>query len=343
MTTTAAIGYDHTIGFQANQGRGFNNPVDAALDSRGVLYVLNRAGPEMSVRLPYKRVTICTIEEDYLGEFATGGTGNGDLWWPSSLAFDRDDRLYVADEALQRVSIFNSRGEFLAQWGEAGSGDGQLNRPSSIAFDDEDNLYVADSLNHRVQKFTREGRFLSAWGEFGDGPGQFNMPWGIALGTGGDVYVADWRNDRVQRFSADGRFLEQIGEPGGGEGQLNRPAGVAVCGLGNLHVADWGNERVQVFDPDGEVVAVLRGDSMPSKWAMDYFAANPDEARARAESNLEPSLAHRELSPRERRREESANVEKLFWGPTSVRLDDKGRIYVVDSLRHRIQVYRWQS
>ena len=106
MTTQTAFQYSHTVGFLANQGRGFNNPVDVALDSSGLLFVLNRAGPEVGIRLPYKRVTICSVEQQYLGEFGTGGQGDGEFWWPSSLAFDREDRLYVADEALQRVSIF---------------------------------------------------------------------------------------------------------------------------------------------------------------------------------------------------------------------------------------------
>ena len=42
MTVQVEIGYSHTVGFLANQGRGFNNPVDVAWDSTGVLYVLNR-------------------------------------------------------------------------------------------------------------------------------------------------------------------------------------------------------------------------------------------------------------------------------------------------------------
>ena len=87
---SAGIVYAHTVGFQANQGRGFNNPVDLAMDSQGVLYILNRAGPEMAIRMPYKRVSICTAEAEYLGEFGTGGTGNGEVWWPSSLAFATD-------------------------------------------------------------------------------------------------------------------------------------------------------------------------------------------------------------------------------------------------------------
>jgi len=335
------IVYEHTVGFQANQGRGFNNPVDLALDSRGVMFVLNRAGPENAIRLPYKRVTICTAEEEYLGEFGTGGTGKGEFWWPSSLAFDSADRLYVADEALHRVSVFSSEGVFLNHWGAEGKGHGQLNRPSSIAFDQADDLYVSDSMNHRVQKFTKEGRFLAAWGGPGPGsePGRFNMPWGIALAPDGDIQVADWRNDRVQRFTSQGEFLGGVGEPGEGNGQLNRPAGIAVDHQGNLYVADWGNQRVQVFSPAGQVLADLRGDSVPSKWAQDYFDANPDEAKARSASDLEPDVRH--LGGE--RREESANIEKLFWGPTAVKLDAQGHIYVVDSLRHRIQIYRWES
>ena len=328
--------YSHTVGFMANQGRGFNNPIDVALAPSGALYVLNRAGPEVGIRLPYKRVTICTVDEQYLGEFSTGGIEDGQLWWPSSLAFDRQGLLYVADEALNHVSVFTAEGQFLAKWGEAGSEEGQLNRPSYIAFDGNDDLLIADSLNHRVQKFTKDGRFLETWGQYGDGPGQFNMPWGLAVDHAGNVLVADWRNDRVQMFDGQGNFLRQWAAGPVGSKLFHRPANVAVDSDGLLYVADWGNERVQVLAPDGEVLASLRGDSVDSQWAQDYFAANPDEGAARLAADLTP-----ELGPAaEPLREESANVEELFWGPTSISLDDQGRIYVVDSCRHRLQVYR---
>ena len=328
--------YSHTIGFMANQGRGFNNPIDVALDPSGILYVLNRAGPEVGIRLPYKRVTICTVDEQYLGEFSAGGIQDGQLWWPSSLAFDCQGLLYIADEALNHISVFTPEGEFLTKWGQAGPGEGMFNRPSYIAFDANDDLLVADSLNHRVQKFTRDGRFLETWGGPGNGPGQFNMPWGLALDSDGNIFVADWRNDRVQMFDDHGKFLHQwVTAPGGGK-LFNRPANVAVDGNGLLYIADWGNERVQVLSPEGEVLAVLRGDSVDSRWARDYFAANPEEGAARWSADLMPNIS----PATEQLREESANVEKLFWGPTAIALDEEGRIYVVDSCRHRIQVYQ---
>ena len=33
-------------------------------------------------------------------------------------------------------------------------------------------------------------------------------------------------------------------------------------------------------------------------------------------------------------------VERSLWGPTSVKLDAEGLIYIVDSCRYRLQIYR---
>ena len=336
MTTTTSFRYSHTIGFLARRFKGFNNPVDVALDSAGTLYVVSRSGPEISSRLEDKRITICTVGEDFLGEIGTGGSGEGQFMWPSSLAFDSKDRLYVADEALNRISIFTRENEFLGHWGTQGSGEGQFNRPSSIAFDGHDNLYVTDSLNHRVQYYHRNGEFLRQWGGLGTGPGQFNMPWGVVPDRQGNVYVSDWRNDRIQKFDSAGDFLLQIGSSGDEDGQFHRPAGLSVDAEGNIYVADWGNERVQVLSQQGEVLAKFRGDATNSAWAQEYFVANPEEGAARLAADLEPPVD----PPEERYREESASIEKYLWGPTAVKLDSAGRIYIVDSCRHRLQIYR---
>ena len=74
---------------------------------------MSRGGPELDIRLHYKRVTMCTVDEEYLGEFSTGGTDDGGLWWPSAIAIDSQDNIYIADEALQRVSVFTKRGKLL--------------------------------------------------------------------------------------------------------------------------------------------------------------------------------------------------------------------------------------
>ena len=342
---TCPYEYSHTIGLYSLLGRGFNNPVDVAFGKDvpayagvTVMYVLNRAGPEVASRMPNKRISMCTVDEEYLGEFSGGGVEDGQMMWPSSIATDRDGNVYVSDEALQRITIFDGRGRYLDKWGTKGRADGEFNRPSGIAFDADDNLLVTDSLNCRVQRYTREGRFLESWGRPGRADGEFNLPWGIHVSRqSGDVLVADWRNDRVQRFDAGGRHTATYGASGDGDGELNRPAGVTTDTDGNIYVADWGNERVQALRPDGSFLANMRGESGISKWGHEYFEVNADELRERRKSDMEP-----ELGPMARgsSREESANIEKLFWGPTAVKMDDEGRMFVVESCRFRIQVYQ---
>ena len=340
MTATivshATFTYSHTVGFLAYRGRGFIHPVDLALADGGTMYVLNRGGPESVGRLELKRVCVCTVDEGYIGEWGTGGTEDGQFWWPSGIARGQDGRLYVTDEALQRVNVFDASGQYIRHWGAAGDEPGQLNRPAAIAAAPDGTLLISDGMNHRIQRFTGDGEYRGGWGEYGTQAGQFNTPWGVSCDASGNVFVADWRNDRVQAFTPDGRFVGQWGVSGDGKGQLSRPSSVAVDGEGYIYVADWGNERVQIFAPDGEVAAVLRGDATTSSWAEDYLAANPDEQAARREANLSPAV-----NPwRDRHRETSAGVEALFWGPTSIALDGEGRIYVADSCRHRVQVYR---
>ena len=338
MSSPTEYRYSHTIGFYSNSGgRGFNSPVDVALGRDEVLYVLNRGDYDYEERFPSKTVTICNVAEDFLGQFGSGGTGDGELMWPASIAIDRDENLYISDEALHRISIFSKDGRFQGRWGVKGEWDGEFNRPAGMAFDGNDDLLVVDGLNHRIQKYTKSGRFLGGWGSRGTGDGEFNMPWGIAVDLHGDVYVSDWRNDRVQKFDPDGRHLASWGTSGQGDGEFHRPAGVAVDLEGNIYIADWGNERVQVLAPDGSFLAKLRGESGVSRWGNDYFISNQDELEEREQADLEPEL---ELPATGYFREESANIEKLFWGPTSVRVDTQGRLFVVESCRYRIQIYQ---
>ena len=324
---TFSLTYGLTLGLTSLEGRGFSNPVDLAISSDDRIYVLNRTNPLQAAGI---RVGVLDLDSEYYGDFGGYGSGEGQFVWPTAIAFDSRDRLFLADEHNQRVTVFDKSGKYLGSWGVEGSADGEFNGPSGLAFDSDDVLYVVDHLNHRVQKFTPEGEWLLSWGRRGDAGGEFDLPWGVAVGPDGNVYVADWRNDRVQEFTPDGRHVATFGE-----GLLIRPAGVAVDGEGRVYVADWGNERVRVFDAGGGLIQSLRGEATLSKWAEQFMEANRDQAEARAAADLDPPLAPGVDTPYE----ESARIERYFWGPVAVKLDREGRLYVTEANRHRVQVY----
>jgi sugar lactone lactonase YvrE len=190
-------------------------------------------------------------------------------------------------------------------------------------------------LNGRIQKFTTEGRYLATVGEFGSGDGQLNLPWGLHIDGEDNLFVADWGNDRIVKFSANGEFLANFGSAGRGEGEFDAPSDVCVDSDGYMYVADWGNQRIQVLDADGRFVQQNEGQATISKWAQDFLDTNVEESAARDKSDLDMDLEFNTDDPHER----SAHIEKLFWGPTSIALDNDGHVLVVDSNRHRLQVF----
>ncbi len=204
QTLSITLQYDHTIGRAEFSGPGFRNPTAMARGEDDTIYVVNRS---YEYRPDGKRITICTVDEDYIGEFARGVTdigegeassADGAIIWPTAIALDSEGNVYVADEALNRISIYTKDGEFLNKWERPGSGDGEWDKPSGLAFDRDDNLYLVDSGNNRIQKLTKDGQFIAQWGSKGTGDGQFNLPWGIEIDQDQNVFIADWRNDRIQ-------------------------------------------------------------------------------------------------------------------------------------------------
>ena len=332
MTTTTKtdlLTYDRTLGLSVMEGRGFYYPADTVIGDNGRLYVVNRSLESVDRGV---RVTVCDLDSEYYGTFGAYGDGDGQFVWLTSGAQSANGSIYLTDEYLHRVTAFDADGNFLQVWGTHGSAEGELDGPCGIAFDPADNLYVSDTYNNRVQKFTPSGVHLASIGE-----GVLSMPWGLTVAPNGDLYVADWGNDRIVRFTPNGEFVASYGEPGRAEGQLVKPASVAVDAHDNVYVADWGNERVQAFAPNGGLLQLLRGEATLSPWAVNFLSINREEGEARSRANLELDIDF--FDPNDPH-EVSSHIEKYFWSPMSVKLDGAGRLFVTESNRHRIQVYR---
>lgn len=323
MTVTVKLRpyqYSHTIGMLALTGKGFSNPVDIALGGKGVAFVINRSNAFQAPQGAVRVTVVNYLEQEYLRQFGGFGTDEGQFIWPTSIAIDSKGNVYVADEHRHDVQVFDNDGNYLRKIGEEGSGVGQLDRPSGLAVDSKDNLYVVDHMNNRIQVFDPSGKSIRTFGSAGSGPGEFNLPWGIAIDDQDQVFVADWRNDRIQKFTSDGKYLATIGSSGSGAGQLNRPANLDIDKDGNLVVCDWGNERVSVFSSLGFPITTIIGDSEMSKWGAEFLAANQDLTYGRK------IMA-------------DGTPEKRFFGPLATAVDEEGRLVVVDSCRHRLQIY----
>ena len=319
MLTTVASGrvfdYSYCIGMYSQSGQGFWAPQDFVLGRNGRIYVLSRGVEQLG-----QRISKLDFDQQFQGQFGSVGAEDGRFVWPRSIELANSGRGFVSDDHVNRITIFDGEGAYRYHWGRPGTEDGELNGPSGIAFDSQGILWVVDSLNHRIQSFNQIGEFQSKFGVQGSCIGEFQMPWGICIDREDNIYIADWGNNRVQKFSSDGECLVTFECSETGVGDLKGPSGVAVDSDGDVYVTDWGNHRVQIYDSNGAYITALLGDAQePSNWAQTYIDANPDIVKARRRANLEP--------------------EWRFRRPVAVNVDADDRIIVLESYRHRLQIY----
>jgi sugar lactone lactonase YvrE len=169
-----------------------------------------------------------------------GGVGQRSLCYPGALAFDRQDRLYVADVGNNRVLLFErprtsdtasrvfgqpsfariqcnqGRGvpgaATLCLGVQEGESNPHLVGAAGLAVDPKGNLYVADVFNSRVliyrDPLTSDTAADVVLGQdnfsqdfHGTGPRRFAQGLlAVAVSPDGDLYVADPGNDRVLEF-----------------------------------------------------------------------------------------------------------------------------------------------
>jgi len=122
------------------------------------------------------RIQVTDYDGNYLFEFGSYGSGDGEFNSPYGVAND-GERVYVSDTGNNRVQYFDLYGNYLGQWGTFGSGDSEFSSPKGIAANGR-YIFVVDQGNNRFQIFTNIGTFIMAYGELGytSDPQYLNAP-----------------------------------------------------------------------------------------------------------------------------------------------------------------------
>jgi sugar lactone lactonase YvrE len=263
VTTLAGV----TSGFLDGKGGEamFNYPVGIVPDGNSGLYVADQYNHR--VRRISSGGIVATLAGN--GEWAVVLDGiyyNSTFYYPTGIAVDQNQNVYVADLGNNRIRKINNAGNVttIAGSGVRGFSDGiasnaQFNRPSGAAVDASGNVYVADRDNNRIRKISPEGIVSTFAGSgtagFADGAGvnaSFNSPRSIVTDGNGNLYVADSGNHKIRKITSGGGVSTVAGsgsqgfaDGNGNDALFNYPSGVAVDGSGNVYVADSGNYRIR--------------------------------------------------------------------------------------------------
>lgn len=244
----------------------FDDPFGVALDAKGRIFVAD-AGETNRIRVIAPDGTVSTFAGSKEG-FQDGVGTLAAFHTPSSLAFDHEGNLFVADTGNHAIRKITKDGTVTTVAGDGTPGDAdgigraaRFNGPVGIAVDDTGVVYVADTYNDRIRRIGRDGSVTTIAGGakpgYAEGVGaaaSFDTPSALAVTTNGTLYVADTGNNAIRRIAADGT-VTTIAAPAEGERRapLRRPVGLALTRDGYLYIAASAGGRILQLTPEGEV------------------------------------------------------------------------------------------
>ncbi len=207
----------NTDGMGANAT--FTRPIGLALDSAGNLYVADATNHTI------RKISSAGVVTTWAGQAGITGSDDGigtaaHFNYPTGLAFDSNDNLYVADTTNNTIRKITPEGvvnTLAGTVGCSGSTDGSgtealFNRPTGLAVDSGDNLYVADTGNSAIRKISPEGIVTTFAGlptiaGLLDATGTealFNQPQALAFDSNDNLYVADTGNSTIRKITPEG-------------------------------------------------------------------------------------------------------------------------------------------
>ena len=332
--TISTIAGNGTEGFSGDAGpataASLSNPMGVAVDSAGNVYIAD--GDNFRVRkvAPGGIITTIAGNTDLLAPLGDGGPATGAfLLGPGGLAMDAAGSLYVAEAYVGRVRKVAAGGTISTYAGGAftgPAGDGgpataaTLSSAAGLAMDSAGNLYIATGHDDRIRKVTPGGIIstiagVGSAGFSGDGgpatAANLNDAAGLALDAAGNLYFADRYNHRIRKIDLSGTITTVAGNGAasyyGDTGPaiaaaFNQPGGIAFDGSGNLYIADQANNRIRKIDNTSGIVTTVAGNGT--------LGCSGDGG---------PALG------------------AALSGPSDVRIDSTGNLYIVDSGCERIR------
>ncbi len=218
----------------------FHYPDGIAIDSGGNLWVVDEVND---------RLEKISENGEYINEYGSKGTGNGQLSEPVAIAYDKGN-LYVTEATNDRVQEFSSEGAYVAKFGSEGNGEGQFEVPYAIAAGPTtDELYVTDRENNRVEIFTASGGFMSSFGTKGKSNGYMESPTGVVATASETLCVSDHTNERIENWTGfTARVTKYAYDADGNLESKTDPDGNVT-----KYVYDADNENTKVEEPGGTI------------------------------------------------------------------------------------------
>lgn len=247
----------------------FSYPHDIVINSAGELFISESDFGDGRIRKITPAGVVTT-----LALTAEGSALPVSLVFPTGLALDGDDNLYVVDkgnDTLYKVAPDGVTTLLAGAAGQPGTDDGagadaRFDSPEGLAIDSDGNLFVADQFSFTIRRVTPAGvvsTFVAA-------DAGLQGPTDVAVDSLGNVFVLDSLASSVKKVTPGGGVSVFAGAPQfgsrdgtGTDARFSYPVGLTIDGDDNLFVADSGNSVLRKVTP-AAVVTTPAGAAMLS-------------------------------------------------------------------------------
>jgi len=176
-------------------GSTFNRPTDVAWDRAGNIYIADGIGNT-------NRVAKFDKNGNFVKQWGSTGSGNGQFAGVKSLAVDAQGNVYAADVGNKRIQVFDGDGNFKSQFGNVGTPLTMCMTTGATQY-----LYVSHSgdpdgmEDAAIYKVQLDGQVVGKFGSAGKLPKQFGLANSIDCRNENELLVGEMTNWRVQKVT----------------------------------------------------------------------------------------------------------------------------------------------
>ncbi|MCE5197591.1 MAG: hypothetical protein ABFD54_12315 [Armatimonadota bacterium] len=138
---------------------------------------------------------------EQVAEWSLCVSGDDADTYPTSIALDKEDHVYVSSGPTEVVQKYDTSGKLLAKWGSRTGKEQWM--PGPLVVDSKGNVYVHDVYNACIRKYTPSGE--SAGIILSPKKSGLNFPGGLAIDANDNLYVSDLQF--IRRFDCNGKPL----------------------------------------------------------------------------------------------------------------------------------------
>lgn len=281
----------------------FNEPTDVVVDSKGIIYISDAANH--TIRKVVDGIVYTHAGTGVAG-YQNGTKTKAQFHYPTGLAIDANDQLYVADSfnhVIRKVTpdgyVTTIAGQHVANGGYKDSSalTAQFNEPSDVELDENGQLFISDSGNQVIRSLkdgqvttyagvatnldTETGYYEGGYQNGSKELARFNFPKGLDYADD-YLFVADSLNHRVRAITPSGTVMNLAGQHEAGNvigdvqhAQFNLPSFVHYSN-GTLFVTDTGNQQIKSFPIDlKNIVAIQSDDDLINSTPLLPASATP--------------------------------------------------------------------